>query len=264
MSEFTDDATDAARLIVLGMRPKQVPRRDLDYADLVRCYANDEDFADLVRAVANGFDLIVLDVNERSGMVLGPRTDSIFIVRIDEYARRSGLSGRGLDKVIHGLAHLATAAIAFPRPDDLANDTYVGYVAVDQVDAVVRDACRVLKERAAVAEENQDPIDTAPDLERAWRAYDRRPAASKTKDDRLATDSTRGMITKAVRFLADQGLLIQRAGDTAGAYRTTPRYQTMVRELAANAAFKELTDMGVITVTDPTGSLRLVGPGDTL
>ena len=95
MSEFTDDATDAARLIVLGMRPKQVPRRDLDYADLVRRYANDEDFADLVRAVANGFDLIVLDVNERSGMVLGPRADSIFIVRIDEYARRSTLSGRG-------------------------------------------------------------------------------------------------------------------------------------------------------------------------
>lgn len=255
---ITDDATDAARLIALGMRPKHIPARDLDYADLVRRYAEDDDFADLVRAIAAGFGLNMLTVTQQAGAVPVPREESVFEVKIDEYARRAALSGRGMDKVIHGLAHLAVAALAFPRPDDLANSTYVGYVSVEEVDAVVREACRLLDERAAQAEENHDPLDTAPDLERAWRAYSRRPAAAATKDGRLAPDSTRGMITKAVRFLVDQGFLTTRNNERGGTYRTTPRYQEQIRELAATAAFRELLSLGVVSITDPAGSLRAV------
>ena len=55
-------------------------------------------------------------------------------------------------------------------------------------------------ERAEAAEVNHDPLETAPDLERAWRAYARRPSAGATKDGRLTTDSTTGMITKAVNL----------------------------------------------------------------
>jgi hypothetical protein len=47
-----------------------------------------------------------------------------------------------------------------------------------------------------------------------------------------------------------------------GTYRTTPRYQVQVRELAAERAFAELLDLGVVAVTDPSGSLRAVSsPG---
>ncbi len=58
---------------------------------------------------------------------------------------------------MHGLAHLAAAALAFPRPDDLGDDTYVGRVSVDQVDGAVREACRVLDERVAGTAE-ADPL----------------------------------------------------------------------------------------------------------
>lgn len=251
-----DDATEAARLIGYGLRPKQLPARDLDYSDLVLRYNTDDTFADVVKAVAEGFEVNVLAVSKATGIVLAPREDSVFSLRLDEYARRATMTGRGADKLIHGLVHVAIAALAFPRPDDLANDTYVGAVSVDEVDAVIREACRVLEERSREAEENNDPLDTAPDLEFAWRAYARRPAATATKDGRLAADSTRGMITKAVRFLADQGFLTQRAKDTVGVYNTTPKYQVQVRELAATAAFRELLDLGVITVTNPTGTLH--------
>jgi hypothetical protein len=256
------DATDASRLIALGMRPRQIPARDMAYADLVTRYTEDDTFADLVNAIAAGLDLKILGVTTASGAVLAAREDSVFEVRIEEYARRTALSGRGIDKVIHGLAHLAIAALAFPRPDDLANDTYVGRVSVEQVDAVVREACRVLETRSAVAEQNEDPLDTAPDLERAWRAYTRRPEVASTKDGRALPNSTRGIIGKAARYLALQGMLIGVNDEGGGTWRTTPRYQVQVRELAAQAAFAELLALGVVTVTDPTGSLRQPAPTD--
>jgi hypothetical protein len=64
------------------------------------------------------------------------------------------------------------------------------------------------------------------------------------------------MVTKAMRFLTDQGFL-QTAGDEqGGTYRTTARYQVQVRELAAERAFDELLDLGVISVKDGSGSLH--------
>jgi hypothetical protein len=257
------DATDAARLIALGMRPKQLPARDLVYADLVRRYGEDDEFAGLVKAVAEGLGIAVLAVTAASGAVLAAREESVFELKIDEYARRSALTSRGVDKVIHALAHLAVAALAFPRPDDLVNDTYVGRVSVDQVDGVIREAGRILDQRSAEAERNDDPLETAPDLERAWRAYARRPAAAATRDGRLSPDSTLGMVAKAVRFLAEQGFLVLVGEEGSGTYRTTPRYQVQVRELAANSAFRELLSLGVVTVADPSGTLHTVN-SDTL
>lgn len=254
---ITSDVGDAARLVALGMRSKLIPSRDLVYADLVRRYAEDEMFAELVTAVADGLGLVVLEVSSRSGAVLAAAEESLFEVRMDDYARRTAFrERRDTEKVLHGLIHLAVAALIFPRPADLANDTYVGRVSVEQVDGVVRDACRMLEERAKVAEENNDPLDDAPELERIWRVYSRRSPATPTKDGRLAPDATRSMITKALRFLADHGFLTFSSNEGGGTYRSTPRYRVQVCELAADAAFTELLDLGVITVTDPAGTLR--------
>jgi hypothetical protein len=259
------DAHAAAHLIALGMRPKLLPARDAVYGELVIRYGQDDTFKALVHAVAGGLGLLVLAVSKQSGIVLAAQEDSVFEIKMDEYARRTALGGRrGAEKVLHGIIHMAVGALGFPRPDDLADDTYVGRVSVDQVDAMVREACRVLDERARTAEENNDPLEDAPDLERAWRAYARRPAAATTKDGRPAADSTRGMVTKAMRFLADQGFLQSVNADQGGTYRTTPRYQVQVRELAAVRAFDELLDLDVIAVTEPGGSLHAVGSAGEL
>jgi hypothetical protein len=256
------DAADAARLVALGLRPKQVPSRDLLYADLVRRYQQDPVFADLVEAVASGLGLAVLAVTPQSGAVLASMSNSVFEIKIDDYARRTALKDRSLEKVLHGLIHLAVAALCFPRPDDLADDTYVGRVTVDQVDQVVREACRMLDEAAVANEDNPDPLDGAPALEQLWRVYGRRPSAAATKDGRLAADTTRGMITKALRFLADQGFLHGAGEEGGGTYRTTPRYQVQVRELAAEQAFDELLALGVIAAGNPTGSLHIARAGE--
>ncbi len=258
------DVESAARLVSFGMRPKQLPSRDVVYGDLVRRYGEDSAFKQLTHAVAAGLGLMVLEVNLQAGAVLAATDESVFEIKMDSYARQSKIrERRETEKVLHGLIHLATAALGYPRPDDLANDTYIGRVSVEQVDAMVREACRILDERAADAEANSDPLADAPELEQAWRAYARRPAAAATKDGRLASDTTRGMVARALRFLADQGFLVQVSGEQGGTYRTTPRYQVQVRELAADAAFDDLLALNVVSVANGGGTLRAAA-SDTL
>jgi hypothetical protein len=259
-----EDVLDGARLLAFGMRPKLIPSRDLIYAELVKRFAEDGPFRELTEAIAEGLGLTVVAVSSRTGVVLGPGESSVFEQKFDDYARRAVLGERrDLERLLHGIAHLAIAALAFPRPDDLAFNTYVGRVSVEQTDSVVREACAMLATRAEAAEEAGDPLEEAPELERAWRVYLRRPEVATTKDGRLAPSTTRGVIAKALRFLADQGFLARVSDEYSGTYRTTPRYQVQVRELAAQRAFAELLDLGVVTVTAAFGSLHAISsPGN--
>jgi hypothetical protein len=253
------DVTEAARLLALGMRPKLLPARDLTYAELIKRFGEEDAFRDIAESIAEGLGLVILAASHRTGVVLGPVTDSMFEQKLEDYARRAVMGERrDLEKVLHGLAHMAIAALVFPRPDDLANDTYVGRVSAEQADNVVRDACRELAAKAATAEEAADPLDDAPELERVWRVYLRRPETALTKDGRIAPGTTRGVITKALRFLAEQGFLIKTSDEYGGTYRGTPRFQVQVRELASERVFAELLALGVVPVTDLSGSLRAV------
>lgn len=248
------DVESAARLVAFGLRPKALPARDAAYRELVRRFREDDRFADTVNRIASGLGMVVLAVGDGSGIVLAAVEESVFEIRMDEYARRTQLVSRQADRVMHGLAHLAAAALAFPRADDLGDDSYVGRVSVHQVDGTVREACRALEARVA-GTEDADPVAEAPQLEEVWRAWTRRPEATATKDGRAGPDTTRGIVAKALKFLADQGFLIAVGSD--GAYRTTPRYQVQVRELAAQRAFDELLVLGVLPVA---GADSLRGP----
>jgi hypothetical protein len=247
------DAADAARLVGFGLQPKLLPARDAEYAELIRRHREDPAFARLADAVATGLGLIVLEVSPRAGMALAAGEDSVFAVRMGDYARRAA-SDAG-DRFLHGLAHLAAAALAFPRPEDLADDGYIGRITVNGIDAFVRQACRRLEEKADETGENTDPASDAPGLEAAWRVYTRRSATGATKDARRLASSTTGIIGKAVAFLVDSGFL-QRTGDeSGGTYRTTARYQLQVRDMAGSAAMAELLDLGIVPVADGSASL---------
>jgi hypothetical protein len=252
---------DAARLVGFGLQPKLVPARDAEYAELIRRHREDPAFGRLADAVAAGLGLIVLEVSPRAGMAVAAAEDSVFAVRMGDYARRAA-SDSG-DRFLHGLAHLAAAALAFPRPEDLADDGYIGRITVHGVDAFVRQACRRLEERADESGENTDPASDAPGLEAAWRVYTRRSATGATKDARRLASSTTGIIGKAVAFLVDSGFL-QRTGDeSGGTYRTTARYQLQVRDMAGSAAMAELLDLGVVPVGDGTATLVPAADDDT-
>jgi hypothetical protein len=186
-------------------------------------------------------------------MAVTAAEDSVFAVRMGDYARRT--SADSADRFLHGLAHLAVAAMAFPRPEDLADDGYIGRVSVNGVDAFVRQACRRLEERAEEQGENSDPATEAPGLEAAWRIWARRSSTGATKDARRLSGSTTGIIGKAVAFLTDSGFLQRTGDDSGGTYRTTARYQLQVRDMAGSAAMAELLELGVVPVTDGTPTL---------
>ncbi|MER6717877.1 hypothetical protein [Streptomyces halstedii] len=252
------DAADAARLVSYGLQPKLMPARDAEYAGLLRRYREEPPFARLADAVATGLGLVVLEVSTRAGMAVTAAEDSVFAVRMGDYARRA--SSDTADRFLHGLAHLAVAAMAFPRPEDLADDAYIGRITVNGVDAFVRQACHRLEERAEREGDNTDPATDSPGLESGWRVYARRSSTGATKDARRLAGSTTGIIGKAAAFLADSGFL-QRTGDEAGGtYRTTARYQLQVRDMAGGAAMAELLELGVVPVTD--GSATLLPPPD--
>ncbi|KEF22388.1 membrane protein [Streptomyces rimosus] len=253
------DAADAARLVSFGLQPKLLPARDAEYGELPRRYRDEPAFARLADAVATGLGLVVLEVSPRVGMAVTADEDSVFAVRMGDYARRA--SADSADRFLHGLAHLAVAALAFPRPEDLADDGYIGRITVNGVDAFVRQACRRLEERAEEQGENTDPATDAPGLEAAWRTYARRSATGATKDARRLAGSTTGIIAKAVAFLVDSGFLQRTGDDAGGAYRTTARYQLQVRDMAGSAAMAELLELGVVPVSD--GGATLLPAEDT-
>ncbi|MGP3981821.1 hypothetical protein [Streptomyces sp. KR80] len=253
------DASDAARLVAFGLQPKLLPARDPEYAELLLRHRDDPAFARLADAVAAGLGLVVLEVSTRAGMAVAAAEDSVFAVRMGDYARRA--SSDSTDRFLHGLAHLAVAALAFPRPEDLADDGYIGRITVHGVDAFVRQACRRLEERAAQQGENTDPATDAPGLESAWRVWARRTATGATKDARRLAGSTTGIVGKAVAFLSDSGFLQRTGDDAGGTYRTTARYQLQVRDMAGSSAMAELLALGVVPVSD--GTATLLPPDDT-
>lgn len=252
------DTADAARLVSFGLHPKLLPARDAEYASLLRRYRDEPAFARLADAVATGLGLVVLEVSGRAGMALAAGEDSAFAVRMGDYARRA--TADSADRFLHGLAHLAVAAMAFPRPEDLADDAYIGRISVNGVDSFVRQACRRLAERAEEQGENSDPTTDAPGLEASWRVYARRSATGATKDARRLAGSTTGIIGKAVAFLVDSGFLHRTGDDAGGTYRTTARYQLQVRDMAGTAAMSELLELGVVPVSD--GRATLLPPAD--
>ncbi|MFH9491321.1 hypothetical protein ACIPJG_22505 [Streptomyces halstedii] len=252
------DAADAARLVSYGLQPKLTPARDAEYAGLLRRYREEPPFARLADAVATGLGLVVLEVSTRAGMAVTAAEDSVFAVRMGDYARRA--SSDTADRFLHGLAHLAVAAMAFPRPEDLADDAYIGRITVNGVDAFVRQACHRLEERAEREGDNTDPATDSPGLESGWRVYARRSSTGATKDARRLAGSTTGIIGKAAAFLADSGFLQRTGDDAGGTYRTTARYQLQVRDMAGGAAMAELLELGVVPVTD--GSATLLPPPD--
>lgn len=244
---------DAARLVAFGLRPKLVPARDDEYRELVERARTDDVFAAVVQAVATGMDLVVMEISDRAGIVVASTEDSVFAVKMTDYARRTGGEGKAAERVLHALAHLGAATLAFPRPADLSNETYLGRITVEGVEAFVREAASRLAEAAT----QDDAADTAagePGLEAAWRVYTRRARTGSTGDGRKLASSTTGIINKALMFLADQGLLVRTGDERGGTFRTTPRYRTQVRE-AGVVMFDELLRLGITQVTDGSATI---------
>ena len=262
MSTTAQLTADAARLIGFGLRPRLVPARDDQYRELVSLARTDDEFAAVVQAVATGMDLVVMEISEQAGIVIAPTEESVFAVKITDYAKRTGGEGKAAERVLHALAHLGAATMAFPRPADLSNHTYLGRITVEGVEAFVREAAGRLAE-AAANNDASDAVAGEPGLEAAWRAFTRRKQTGSTGDGRRLHSSTTGIISKALTFLAEQGLLVRTGDERGGTFRTTPRFRVQVQE-AGVVMFDELLKLGITQISNGTGTVAVSWPPQSL
>ncbi|GAA0967602.1 hypothetical protein [Actinocorallia libanotica] len=240
-----DDIEAAGRLVAYGFRPRLRPHRDVDYTTLIRRYDEDPEFERIVHRYASGLKLRVIGITSSAGTVLAPLPGSFFETKLEPYARLfRQAQHRETERVLHGIVHLAAAALGFPKPADLADDKHVGRVSVREIDRVIQDVCKELDARAAAVGGNGDPPQNEPELERVWRLYARRPEATETRDDRVSPHTNEALILRVVRYLVEEGMLTaynDEAEEADRVFRTTSRYQLQVRELAALRLFEELT-----------------------
>lgn len=254
-----EDIATANRLLAFGFQPGLTPRRNAEYATLVDRCRTDPAFAQVVHAAASGFDLTVIAVDTRAGLVLGATTETQFSARVADHISRP------VDRPIAALAHLAIASLGFYRPEDLDDETHVGRITIRHVDEMVEQAAKVLELRAN--EDDQDegvPVDQ-PDLVRLWRYYLHRDPVSSTGDDRAHHTSRRALIKRVAEYLADNGMLRRAGTENGGTYTTTSRYQIQVRELAGQRMLGELAALGVTVGSDGTPMLHDAegAPGDS-
>lgn len=254
-----DDTAAATRLLAFGFQPGLTPRRNAEYAALVERCRTDPTFARHLHAAARGFDLTVIAVDTRAGLVLGATAETQFAVSVADHISKP------VDRPIAALAHLAIAALAYYRPEDLDDETHVGRVTVRHVDEMVEQAAKQLERRAAEAGADDGvPVDD-PDLIQLWRYYQRRNPVAPTGDDRAHSKSRHAIIKRVAEYLADNGMLRRAGNENGGTYTTTARYQIQVRELAGQRMLGELASLGVTVGPDgnPAFSRPDSASGDT-
>jgi len=229
----TESVVDAARAIAFALQPRLLPARNPLYRELVNRYRQTDDFRQLVDGIAVGLGLYVLDASDH-GIILGASSDSLFAYRLAEWRRRTGASSE--ERLLHGLAFLGTAAACFPQPRDL-EESDVRYATVNSVERFLRTTCEELQRRLG----DTDPRDDQPELEQAWRIYLRRQPTRDTPDGRRGVSTTSAFIAAALEFLEEAGMLHRVSDEEGDRYRTTTRFRTQVRELAAREGYEMLT-----------------------
>jgi hypothetical protein len=240
-----EDAADAARMVALAMARGKAPARSGEYARLVQRFDTEPEFAQLVRKIAQGFELTVLEVHPKPGLVLGTTPETDFAVSVSE------LVPQITDRPLYLLAQLTVAALAFPRPEDLDDDEYVGRITVKQVDEEVRALASAIEHRLALTDSDVDPPTGQPGLEGLWRAYLRRNATGQTRAGGPPRTSTRALVRRAFTHLTDNGFLHKVSDEHAGTYNTNIKYRLQIRDQAARDMLQELAELGVAVL--PTG-----------
>ena len=227
----------AGRLIQWGLDPRSRPAQESEYQGLIERYLDREPFRNLVQEVSRGMGLLILDVGEH-GLILAPTEESFFALRPAQFRPTSASTD---DRLVDGLVQLAVASTIFPRDRDLDDDSSIARPAttVEEVEETLRTICQRLEEDSRG---RPDPSAAEEDigLYEAWRVFKRRLRAMETRDDRKAQRTTRRAVEYGLDRLREFGCFTKAPQGDDATYQPTYRYQVLVKQLAATAAFQAL------------------------
>jgi hypothetical protein len=233
--EALDAAEKAARLVSFALRPRVLPTDDADYVELIREFMGDASAMQMLERIVRGLRLRVLEVNIRSGLVLGTSNESPFELHRDDYHARMSAS----DRIVQGLIHLAIAAWCYPRAEDLgeADDVLPARLTVEGLVTYVHGLCEELKGR----EEKNIALPSA-ELRTSWQHILALGKYADSADGRLSFATLAGKVRYALNFLTNHGLLKRDAISGRESWLARPAFRIHVRELAGHEAFAIVSD----------------------
>ena len=218
------DLAAVGELLGWAARPKETPRKNAAYRDIVTRFTDDEQFADACRKVARGLRLH-LSVDPDVGVIATAYPESPLRIPMTDFMKTAATNTR---KTLIGVALLGIARCAYPDPLDLDDPARVARVSVA---GVVDYLNRVTEELAADA---YDPEAGSDDATHAWRMWvDLKQA--RMDADRTTTSTRAGLVKRLCAYLVEEGLLVPVSEDDGGTYRATVRMRAPVSELARDS-----------------------------
>lgn len=234
------DVLDAVRLFRFGLQPRLSPAKDQEYLRLTRSWDSRPELQAACESIGGALGLWILAVDPVVGMVCCAEPDSPFELRIGDFLRQARAEGQWAQRVVFAVAIVATWRLCFPRPSHLDEEDRLARVSLNEVVAYVDGLCDRLDEAVDAFDDDVDPPVDRPELERAWRAWQRRGRTARTSDGRRSYRTTSAIVARALGWMVDQGLMDKVSDDDGGVYRSRPRLRSLVREVAGTAVYEEV------------------------
>lgn len=245
---MSDMATAVGQLIGFSLQPKLAAARNEEYRELVARYRNDSEFQDAVVGTLSGMGLEVLTSHPLQGLVLAASAHgSPFRFRLGDFSANMKTE----DRHRYALVFLAIAAASYPRAEALDDENGpLQQVSVSEVVRLLNQlAARVAEDRAA--EHDDDPLKDKPLSRRLYQAVQSWPDTTQTKDDRHNSRLKSGMVSRALRWLAENGCADE-VDTHARLYRMRGRFRVLVKD--ATAAIMD--DLGAASIGEALAMVR--------
>lgn len=213
---------EVGQLIAYGLDPRLSPGRNARYADLVARFRNDTEFRAQVDAVAFGQGLDILDCSPIYGLVLtSTSAESPYHMRLDDYAAMTTD-----ERHLNALAFLAIATACYPTAESLElEDGPLPQVTVGQVVRLMNRMAERIRERGREI----DPPLEEPQLEPLFRLVLRWREGDTTGDERSNPRVKTGMVRRALKWLAANGLA-EEVATARDAFRIRSRFRLHVKD----------------------------------
>jgi hypothetical protein len=247
------DVADAARLLRYAWLPRLLPARDPEYLALACSWDSRPGLQAAAETIADGLGVWIVKVDPTVGVVCAAERDSPFELTTGDFLRQARAENQWSQRVVFAVALLATWRLCFPTPRNLDQADWTARVSANEVVRYVDGLCERLDAAVDAFEPEIDPPLDEPQLERAWRAWQRRGRVARTSDGRRSSHTTLAIVVRALAWMVDQGLLDKVNEDDGGVYRTRPRLRVLVREVAGTTIYESLLDLG--NPGDPDGAV---------
>jgi hypothetical protein len=195
-----DDLSTAAKLLSWGLRVKQRPSGNKEYADLVRRWQESARIQGALQAMVEGQSMVLLGVDARDGVILAAQRHSPFSLGITD------LRATARQALAAHMAIVLASIVAtfFPTSDSVEDDDRtLPALRASQIIATLSELVRALEEKASNEALPEDVV-------HIWRSLGRLPVSAERKEDAkrdsMDLKSLEGLVRNMLTHMANNNL----------------------------------------------------------